>query len=190
VLSTCSRTEGRRTLLLLGMCFFVALVAAPIRPGVVVGESMAPEFHSGQVFLSSKVTSPESLSPGDVVLLSVDGHTYIKRIYAVAGQTVWGLRSPGLREGFDRVIPPSDVPPLRSVVTRHPGVGEVAQLRVPEGHVYVLGDSTNNSYDSRHFGPVPQESVRACVVVKNIGHLWREDTGGTQLAAAATCSPR
>jgi len=189
VLTTYSRTEARRTLLLLGMCLFVAIVATPVRPGVVVGESMAPAFRSGQVFLSSKVTSPQALRPDDVVLLSVDGHTYIKRIYAVAGQTVWGIRSPGLGEGFDRVVAPSDVPALRSLVTRHPGVGEVAQIRVPDGHVYVLGDSANNSLDSRHFGPVPWQAIRACVVVKSMGHLWRDNAGGTQIAATAQSRP-
>jgi signal peptidase I len=171
------------------MCLFVALVAAPVRPGVVVGESMAPEFHSGQLFLSSSVRVPEALRAGDVVLVSVDEQVYLKRIYATERETVWGLRSPGMRDGFDRVIAPPDVPTLRRLTARHPALGEVAQIQVPQGHVYVLGDSENNSHDSRHFGPVPRESVRSRVMVKDIGRLWRGERNGTQIAVATAHSP-
>jgi signal peptidase I len=167
------------------MCLVVSLAAAPIRPGVVLGESMAPEFHSGQVFLSSRVTRPETLRPDDVVLLSMEGGVLLKRIYATEGETVWGLRPVSLHEGLDRVIPPSDVPALRRLVARHPALGEVTQIQVPEGHVYVLGDSRNNSYDSRHFGPVPWESVLSSVVVKSVGRLWDDSSAGTHVARAA-----
>ena len=37
------------------------------------------------------------------------------------------------------------------------------ELRVPEGHLYVLGDNRGNSNDSRFTGPIPLSTVRGLV---------------------------
>ena len=38
-------------------------------------------------------------------------------------------------------------------------------LLVPDGHVAVRGDAPGRSTDSRHYGPLPEASVRATAVV-------------------------
>ena len=39
-------------------------------------------------------------------------------------------------------------------------------LVVPPGHVWVEGDNSPNSYDSRHYGPVPLAQIHGRVVAK------------------------
>ncbi|MEK4357467.1 S26 family signal peptidase [Paenibacillus sp. FSL M7-1455] len=37
-------------------------------------------------------------------------------------------------------------------------------LRVPDGHVFVIGDDWFRSFDSRHFGPLPIGSIQGKVL--------------------------
>jgi signal peptidase I len=50
----------------------------------------------------------------------------------------------------------------------------VAPLRVPEGHVYLLGDNRRNTHDSRFYGAVPVERLRGKVT----GIYWPANAQG------------
>jgi len=180
--SVCS--ERKRTVVFLCMCLAIVLLSAPVRPGIVLGESMAPAFHSGQVFLASRVRDPSALEPGDVVLVNVGGQVYLKRVHALGGETIWGLRSPQSGSLLDRMVPRREVPALLEIVGRYRGLGELVEVRVPPRHVFVLGDSRSNSYDSRHFGPVPDKAVRGKVVVTHVFRLWGPSRSGHRVAMA------
>lgn len=186
---TCARTERRRTIALLLTCMVLGLFAAPFRLGIVLGESMSPTFRTGQVFVTCRVDDPCALRDGDVVLLTVNGQLFLKRIYALGGETIWALQSPG-SPGFDRVIAASDASSVQRLAGRYRGLGRLVQITVPEDHIYVLGDAECNSYDSRRFGAVPVASVRARVVISRLLQLWGPGQAAQHVAMAGERASR
>ena len=105
-------------------------------------------------------------------------------MFAVGGQTIWGLDSTDVEGAPDVILSPDDLDRIREVARNRPGVGRVVHIRVPPRHVYVLGDADGNSYDSRHFGPVPVEAIRGRVLVAQLFHLWRPTTRGPRVVMA------
>ncbi len=147
--------------------------AAPIRPGVVLGESMSPSFHTGEVVLIWRAGDTSALKLGDVVVLNVEGELYLKRVCASGGETIWGLDSVEVEAVPDIVLSALEVERVRSLARARPGLGRVMRITVPPRHVFVLGDADTNSYDSRHFGAVPVEAIQGRVVTGGLFRLWR-----------------
>lgn len=87
------------------------------------------------------------------------GRELIKRVVALPGETVWGQGGGVVIDGrplLEPYLPPTAV------------TDDFAPVRVPEGHVFVMGDSRRNSKDSRRFGPVPAQIV----VGRAIARVW------------------
>ena len=45
-----------------------------------------------------------------------------------------------------------------------PWLSEKSEAAIPPGHIFVAGDGTPHSYDSRYFGPIPMKRVLSCPV--------------------------
>ncbi|HJL14306.1 MAG TPA: signal peptidase I [Sandaracinaceae bacterium LLY-WYZ-13_1] len=129
-------------------------------------------------------------APGDVVVVEspADGLDLVKRVIGVPGDVVEVRGGVVFRNGAplaQRDLGPCD--PARhgrvdagchayretlgerSWTTSRSVVGggldeDVAPVRVPAGHVYVMGDHRDRSNDSRYFGPVPLSHLRGRVL--------------------------
>src|SRR6185369_12051978 len=82
---------------------------------------------------------------------------FIKRIVAVAGQTVEA-------RGNTLVIDGKQVEDAHAHYEKRDHV-DFGPYTVPAGHVFVLGDNRDESYDSRFWGPVPIQDIKGLAMV-------------------------
>jgi signal peptidase I len=82
---------------------------------------------------------------------------FIKRIVAVAGQTVES-------RGNTLLIDGKQVEDAHAHYEKRDHV-EFGPYTVPAGHVFVMGDNRDESYDSRFWGPVPIQDIKGLAMV-------------------------
>lgn len=132
----------------------------------VPSASMQPTFHIGDRLLVDKFRIRQRApSRGEVItfgtpkaIVRTDANlagfppdaVFIKRVVATAGDTV-AVRRGRLHINGAVVWEPWVLSPPKYALPR---------TLVPEGHVYVLGDNRNLSYDSHEWGPLPVELIR------------------------------
>lgn len=120
---------------------------------------MTPTYRPGQIFLLDRhYYQDHPIQRGDVVVVQCDDHTMIKRVFGLAGDSIWLLVQPDGDKIERYVIDPELVPRLQRA-SRRWDIGRLAHMRVPRGTVYLLGDCSEASIDSRSFGAVPTSSI-------------------------------
>lgn len=128
--------------------------ASGVSPFKVTTGSMAPTVKPGDWVLESDTAR---LRRGDVVLfrypLGSTGRA-VKRVVAVAGDTVAFTTHSLTVNGRTRRVAGSPLPV---------DAGRGRATTLPAGSVFLLGDNTASSYDSRGFGPVPEREVVGAV---------------------------
>lgn len=150
--------RGWSSAVLLALLVVTLVRALVVQQFVVTGPSMQTTFAGGERVavnrLAYRFGEPVH---GDVVVADVPGVVVIKRVVAVGGQSV--------AVSGCQVLVDGEV--LREGYLPAPGRGSdaagcgpsVGELRVPSGHVFLLGDNRGVSSDSRMFGTVPVSSL-------------------------------
>lgn len=144
-----------------GLALVLPAASSQVRLGVVTGRSMEPTMHSGQPFLFERSIDPSELKRGDVVVVRMGGYTCIKRVYALGSDRYFSLAPPGRKGSLFGLLGVGD--PVNLWKERFPSF-EFKERRVPSRCVFVVGDASSESVDSRQLGPVPISQVVGRVV--------------------------
>jgi len=140
---------------LLATAFIIALLIRwlVVQSFYIPSQSMEPTLSPGDRILVNKFiyrfTSPK---PGDIVVFALpqqDNRDFIKRIVACEGDTVaiknGKLYVNGKLNDSYPVIPE--------------GYSNMAEQKVKNNHVFVMGDNRPNSVDSRYIGQIPERNI-------------------------------
>ena len=101
--------------------------------------------------------------PGDVVVFvwpKDRSKDFIKRVIAVAGQTVEMRAKQVYIDGK-----PWDDPHATYTTGRSAQSDSFGPVTVPPGFVFVMGDNRDQSYDSRFWGPVPLADIKGQALI-------------------------
>lgn len=163
------RRERRKEVAgIIGRILFVAMAVVLVniyvlRIATVSGASMEPTLRDGDVVLCS----PLGYEPdyGDIVVteLDVGGGDLVKRVAALAGDTVDIDSAAGTVSVNGKAI---DEPYIMEAIHGEAEMNFPAV--VPPGRVFLLGDNRNNSVDSRRevVGMVPESTILGKVVFR------------------------
>ena len=154
----------------------VVLVALSVRmfvgePVRIEGDSMYPTLHDGERIVVEKLTYyAQEPARGDIVVWFYPGHVIsrVKRVVGLPGERV------AIKNGAVYI----DGGQLDERAYWYDIIyGDMEELIVPEGSVFVLGDNRNHSTDSREpsVGCIPHEKILGRAVLV----LWPPDAART-----------
>ena len=148
-----------------------AVIVVPIRyflfqPFFVRGESMNPNFESGDYLIVDEITyrfrPPQR---GEVIVFKYPqnpSQRFIKRIIGLPGETVEIKDGKVIidRQGISQVLDESEY--------LLPGSSTLGNIRITlgENEYFVLGDNRDFSFDSRKFGPLAKDEIIGRVILR------------------------
>ncbi|MYL51192.1 signal peptidase I [Halobacillus litoralis] len=138
---------------------------------IVDGESMEPTLYDGNLLMVNKaVYDWQDIGRQQVIVFHAnEEEDYVKRVIGVSGDEI-AVRDDQLYINGKRVdesyldpLRPNDGLPFTEDFTLEEVTGH---QKVPEGHLFVMGDNRRDSLDSRYFGFVPADTVVGKVDVR------------------------
>jgi len=130
------------------------------------GYSMEDTILDNDVILVD-VMAVHDLEHGDIVFMEMQGSSLVvKRCIGLPGDTIQ-IRNKqvtinGAKESMLETIKHSDpniIPFSVDSAERYGSRDNIEPVIVPDGHIFVLGDNRDDSYDSRFFGSVSNEDI-------------------------------
>lgn len=147
----------------IGLAMLLVLaITTFIKPTIVHGTSMNPTLQDGDYLLVSKQAytfdEPER---GEIIIFPVgeDNKLYIKRVIGLPGDVIT------IKNGEVYINGKVDA---QNYTLDGYTSGNIDELVVPDGEVFVLGDNRLNSIDSREIGTQEIEDVKGVAFVR----LW------------------
>jgi len=162
-----------------GVVLFAALVVRPLVRFVVPVQSfsipsasMEPTLQPGDHLIARKGhVAARDVERGDLVIFtSVEdpSATQVYRIIGLPGEVIDLVDKKVTIDGrplednpavhFDD---PSTYPDVDAVHPMQRARDQLGPVEIPPDHVFVMGDNRDAAYDSRYFGPVPIENIKA-----------------------------
>ena len=133
----------------------VVIFGISLHPVSVVGSSMVPTYHDGDIVGTRIPQAYGEIAKGDIIVFRADGaKTVIKRVVALEDDIIQ------VRDGILVVNGHEETGDYE--LMEDPGMFDTPFI-VPDGHVVAFGDNRNHSTDSRAFGAVPFEDIRGIV---------------------------
>jgi signal peptidase I len=133
----------------------VLIITFLYQPVRVEGTSMLPRLEDhDRLFINKFVYHIESIQRGDIVVFHYPRDpekSYIKRVIALPGDRIWinhgrvWLNGQPQRENY--------------VPSRYRDGRSMAEMVVPQGEYFMMGDHRSISSDSREFGPVDRDLI-------------------------------
>ncbi|XP_004519204.1 mitochondrial inner membrane protease subunit 1 [Ceratitis capitata] len=128
------------------------------------GPSMEPTLHSKNVLLTERITTRfHNPRRGDIIIAisPTDPKQYIcKRIVGIPGDRIV------LKNNTTDTKTEEDA--LTAAASKKQKLKELQDEYVPRGCIWIEGDNSENSADSRYYGPIPLGLVKSRVVCR----LW------------------
>jgi len=120
----------------------------------------------GWVFTGRYILRFHKPAVGDVVVLKPPprvGRTqlFVKRITGVSGDTIEVGSGNLYRNGV--AVTGEDY--VKNHPLSHPLIQNVPPVRIPPGHVFVMGDNRDKSMEGRAWGPVTVENIKGQVLL-------------------------
>ena len=148
-------------------------VRATARIYSIPSSSMSPTLAAGDHILVTTYRGDEP-ARGDVVVFNAPNGSglAVKRVIGVPGDLIQSRSGKVVIGGHTFAEP---------YVRSRAQSGQIAPQLVPAGHLFVMGDNREDSFDSRHWGPLPAARVvgRARMI------LWSSAIKDASLANAA-----
>jgi signal peptidase I len=127
-------------------------------PTLIATSAMEPGIPFGSIRYLNKWAQSSDLILGDVILYNWETGVLAGRILGKPGDRIRIDQKTVIRNGE---ILPNDLYPIEFRDPRPSLPGDLGyrdimpEIRIPEGHFFVLGDNRDQSMDSRKLGPIP-----------------------------------
>lgn len=119
------------------------------------GNDMFPAIKDGDLILAFRLQ--REFIKGDVVVFEIDGERKIGRLVADEGDLV-------TMDSAGTLLVNGAVQTGEILYPTYPKEEQKSEYRVPQGHVFLLGDNRPQANDSREFGSIPKKDVAGKVI--------------------------